>query len=326
MSSRQRRGNVADDDLGAPVNERPRELVERVPALVLHLGVERGHALRLPGALRPADRFLRIAPPPTRTEPLPVRAGWQRPSGRGRCRPHRQRVRLPVQLRRHPPKLSVSKLVNALKDVSSRRLRTERPDMHRHWGSDTALWSPTYFAASCGGAPITVLRRYIEAQNRRLPPRPDRRGFRRGSGWRGSSRPRSFVWPGMWLSSFDAAELRPAETLPTRFAYTLRAAADRTGGWRGEPARRLRSADAQPAGRPPDPLSLHHRLDRSRVAARCLCGDAGGSSRGFSGAAFAPTSRVARVPGRSWALSRSTADAVRPFRTRRANGATCSAA
>ena len=77
------------------------------------------------------------------------------------CNGERDHVHLLV---RYPPTLSVSKLVNALKGVSSRRLRTERPDMHRHWGSDTALWSPSYFAASCGGAPITVLRRYIEAQ------------------------------------------------------------------------------------------------------------------------------------------------------------------
>jgi len=30
------------------------------------------------------------------------------------------------------------------------------------WGS--ALWSPTYFAASCGGAPIAIIRAYIEQQ------------------------------------------------------------------------------------------------------------------------------------------------------------------
>ena len=28
------------------------------------------------------------------------------------------------------------------------------------WGE--ALWSPSYFAGSCGGAPISVLRQYIE--------------------------------------------------------------------------------------------------------------------------------------------------------------------
>jgi putative transposase len=30
------------------------------------------------------------------------------------------------------------------------------------WGE--ALWSPSYFAASCGGAPISVIRQYIEQQ------------------------------------------------------------------------------------------------------------------------------------------------------------------
>jgi putative transposase len=26
------------------------------------------------------------------------------------------------------------------------------------------LWSPSYFAASCGGAPLNVIKRYIEQQ------------------------------------------------------------------------------------------------------------------------------------------------------------------
>ena len=29
---------------------------------------------------------------------------------------------------------------------------------------DGALWSPSYFAGSCGGAPIAVIRQYIEQQ------------------------------------------------------------------------------------------------------------------------------------------------------------------
>ncbi len=42
-------------------------------------------------------------------------------------------------------------------------LRWERPDLvRRYWKG--ALWSPSYFAASCGGAPIGVLREYIEQQ------------------------------------------------------------------------------------------------------------------------------------------------------------------
>ena len=52
----------------------------------------------------------------------------------------------------YPPKHSISALVNSLKGVSSRMLRWERPDLvRRYWKG--ALWSPSYFAASCGGAP-----------------------------------------------------------------------------------------------------------------------------------------------------------------------------
>jgi hypothetical protein len=53
--------------------------------------------------------------------------------------------------------------VNSLKGVSSRMLRQERPDlMKRYWKG--ALWSPSYFAASCGGAPIRILKEYIDQQ------------------------------------------------------------------------------------------------------------------------------------------------------------------
>src|SRR6266404_3093796 len=63
----------------------------------------------------------------------------------------------------YPPKHSISALVNSLKGVSSRLLRFERPDlMRRYWKG--ALWSPSYFAASCGGAPIGILKAYIEQQ------------------------------------------------------------------------------------------------------------------------------------------------------------------
>ena len=63
----------------------------------------------------------------------------------------------------YPSKVAVSKLVNSLKGVSSRLLRKERPDIaNRYWKN--MLWSPSYFASSCGGAPIDVIRRYIEQQ------------------------------------------------------------------------------------------------------------------------------------------------------------------
>jgi putative transposase len=63
----------------------------------------------------------------------------------------------------YPPKVAVSNLVNSLKGVSSRLLRKERPDIQkRYWKG--ALWSPSYFASSCGGAPISIVRQYIEQQ------------------------------------------------------------------------------------------------------------------------------------------------------------------
>lgn len=65
-----------------------------------------------------------------------------------------------------PPKVAISKLVNSLKGVSSRKLKLHFPELHKMaWRSD-ALWSPSYFAGSVGGASIEVLRQYIEQQNR----------------------------------------------------------------------------------------------------------------------------------------------------------------
>lgn len=64
-----------------------------------------------------------------------------------------------------PPKVAISSLVNSLKGVSSRLIRKKQyPSISKQlWGS--ALWSPSYFAGSCGGAPIEIIRQYIEQQN-----------------------------------------------------------------------------------------------------------------------------------------------------------------
>ncbi|CAM4158121.1 IS200/IS605 family transposase [Psychrobacter arenosus] len=65
----------------------------------------------------------------------------------------------------YPPKVAISSLVNSLKGVSSRLIRKKQyPSISKQlWGS--ALWSPSYFAGSCGGAPIEIIRQYIEQQN-----------------------------------------------------------------------------------------------------------------------------------------------------------------
>lgn len=63
----------------------------------------------------------------------------------------------------YPTKVAVSKLVNSLKGVSSRMLRQQYPEIKQHYFNNV-LWSPSYFAASCGGAPISVIKQYIEQQ------------------------------------------------------------------------------------------------------------------------------------------------------------------
>jgi len=63
------------------------------------------------------------------------------------------------------PKVSVSKLVNSLKVVSSRLMRkTGYPTIQLAiWGDH--LWSPSYFPGTCGGAPLEIIQQYIEQQN-----------------------------------------------------------------------------------------------------------------------------------------------------------------
>lgn len=62
----------------------------------------------------------------------------------------------------YPPKLSVSQIVNTLKGVSSRRYgQAGYKKPHKE-----ALWSPSYFAVSIGGAPLEVLKEYIRNQQK----------------------------------------------------------------------------------------------------------------------------------------------------------------
>ena len=63
----------------------------------------------------------------------------------------------------YPPKYSVSVLVNAFKGTSSRGLRKARGDIASR-SRDGALWSPSYFAASTGGASMEKVKQYVEQQ------------------------------------------------------------------------------------------------------------------------------------------------------------------
>jgi putative transposase len=64
----------------------------------------------------------------------------------------------------YPPTVELSRLINSLKGVSSRLIRRDFPELKRRVWKGKHLWSPSYFAASCGGAPLSIIRQYVESQ------------------------------------------------------------------------------------------------------------------------------------------------------------------
>jgi putative transposase len=68
----------------------------------------------------------------------------------------------------YPPTLAISVLVQRLKGRTAYAVRREytgvcvRARMRGH------LWSPSYFAVSCGGAPLSIIKQYIDGQVRPL--------------------------------------------------------------------------------------------------------------------------------------------------------------
>ena len=65
-----------------------------------------------------------------------------------------------------PPRVRVSDLVNNLKTVTSRRLRSEFPAVRGAYKGKAELWSRSYCVVSAGGAPLSEIKRYIEGQER----------------------------------------------------------------------------------------------------------------------------------------------------------------
>lgn len=64
------------------------------------------------------------------------------------------------------PKAAPATLANMLKTVSSRLLRRDFKEHLAAVYRKPVLWSRSYFVASCGGAPLSVIKQYIEQQER----------------------------------------------------------------------------------------------------------------------------------------------------------------
>ncbi|NES83524.1 MAG: IS200/IS605 family transposase [Moorea sp. SIO2B7] len=68
-------------------------------------------------------------------------------------------------LKQYFPQMELTKLINNLKTVTSRRLRSEfQEQVDKFYGKDV-LWNGSYFIASCGGVTLSTLRTYIESQD-----------------------------------------------------------------------------------------------------------------------------------------------------------------
>jgi putative transposase len=65
----------------------------------------------------------------------------------------------------YPPSLAVSTLVQILKSYTGRELKMYFPELNQAAWRKNALWSPSYFACSVGGAPLEV-KQYIDQQDR----------------------------------------------------------------------------------------------------------------------------------------------------------------
>jgi putative transposase len=64
------------------------------------------------------------------------------------------------------PKVAISAAVNSLEDVPARPLRSEFTGQVNQHITHGHLWSPTYLAASCRGAPPGIIQQDIEQQRR----------------------------------------------------------------------------------------------------------------------------------------------------------------
>lgn len=63
------------------------------------------------------------------------------------------------------PNTEISKLLNAYKSASSRRIKNEFPDIRKYLWQE-CFWSKSYCLVTTGGSPLEVVKQYIENQGK----------------------------------------------------------------------------------------------------------------------------------------------------------------
>lgn len=69
---------------------------------------------------------------------------------------------------RYAPQMQLSKFIDNVKSVSSRKVRKEFEAQLReaYWNWDKGFWNETYSIDSCGDAPLSVLIKYVQSQGK----------------------------------------------------------------------------------------------------------------------------------------------------------------
>ena len=102
---------------------------------------------------------------------------------------------VPVMFRAQP-KTELSKFINAYKSASSRLLKKEYPEIREKLWKE-AFWSQSFCLLTAGGAPVEVIRQYIETQGEKRIEHnisfPDL----------SNRRTEDIPWKNIWLLSFS---------------------------------------------------------------------------------------------------------------------------
>lgn len=64
------------------------------------------------------------------------------------------------------PKSEISKFINAYKSASSRLIKNEFPNIRKYLWKEN-FWSQSYCLITTGGAPIEIVKKYIESQRKK---------------------------------------------------------------------------------------------------------------------------------------------------------------
>jgi putative transposase len=107
-------------------------------------------------------------PLPRRVVPEIPAEGHHQPRPRRRCNEHHVELLEAEAMPDHihllvsvDPQFGIHRLIRLLKGRSSRLLRQEFPSLRRRLPT---LWTNSYFVATVGGAPLSIIKQYVSNQ------------------------------------------------------------------------------------------------------------------------------------------------------------------